>query len=41
MNKYTAPELKVISFIALENINTDGNLEGSNTFNDNSFNKWD
>ena len=41
MNKYTTPELKEISFIALENVNNDGALEGSQTFNDNTFKKWD
>ena len=27
--------------IAQETIGTDGNLEGSNIFNDNTFKKWD
>ena len=41
MNKYTTPELKEISFTALENIGNDGALEGSNTFNDDTFKAWD
>ena len=41
MKTYTAPELKELSFVALETINNDGALEGSQTFNDNTFNKWD
>ena len=41
MNKYVTPELKEISFTALEAISTEGNLEGSTTFNDNTFKKWD
>ena len=42
MNKYTTPELKEISFTALENISSDdGALEGSQIFNDNTFKKWD
>ena len=41
MKTYTTPELKEITFIAQETIGTDGNLEGSNIFNDNTFKKWD
>lgn len=41
MNKYTTPELKEISFTALENIGNDGALEGSQIHNDNTFKKWD
>ena len=43
MKKYTTPELKELSFIAQENINAegDGALEGSNTFNDDTFKAWD
>ena len=41
MNKYVTPELKEISFTALENITNDGALEGSQIFNDNTFKKWD
>ena len=41
MKKYTTPELKELSFIAQEAINSDGALEGSQIFNDNTFKKWD
>ena len=41
MKKYTTPELKELSFIAHEAISNEGNLEGSTTFNDNTFKKWD
>ena len=41
MKKYTTPEMKEMSFVALEAINNDGELEGSQIFNDNTFKKWD
>ena len=41
MNKYTTPELKEISFTALENIGNDGALQGIQIHNDNTFKKWD
>lgn len=42
MKKYTTPELKELSFIPQEAINSeDGALEGSQIFNDNTFKKWD
>ncbi len=41
MKTYITPELKEISFMAQETIGNEGNLEGSNIFNDNTFKKWD